>query len=276
MVHRISTLLVFAVSLACQPRVSSELSLPADPEPTSTPPKVAEPEVEGEFDVVRALDGAEKILAVIDATAGNPETAVADGYEMDSWLTDEGLRSLYYYGRSTLSLVVLGQLFGTQVYVSGPHSRDPDLHAEDFGHYDPLFVERVVETAIALGKDRQRVERTRPAFERRLRRQALTYLLVYQAIHRDPKWFAQFERDYLGVIGQPWSTSVRDTDLEPMMNGLDAQGFSWYEANTAAYFWVRREQDGSAAAWRRAIEALLAAYDVKVPAEPPGLPAGVQ
>jgi hypothetical protein len=281
-VFRIPTLLIFAASLACQPRVSSELALPADPVPNDQP-EIARPQVDGEFDVVRALDGAEQILAVIDATAANPEPAPADGYEMESWLTDEGLRSLYYYGRSALShgrsalsLAVLGELFGVPVHSSGPHGRDPDLLAEQFGHYDLRFVERVVEVATALGRDRARVERTRPAFERRLRRQALTYLLVYRAIHRDPEWFAQFERDYVAAIGAAYSTEIRSQDLEPMHAGFEGKGFSWYESNTAAYFWVRREQDGSATRWLRAIEALLAAYDVEIPAEPPGLPAGVR
>jgi hypothetical protein len=270
-------MLLVPLVLACQPRVSSELSLPLDSTTTKPPPQTAKPRVPpGEFDVVRALDGAERILVVIDRTAADPSLAVQDGYEMQSWLPDIGLRSLYYYARSELSLVTLGELFGTPVYVSGPHDRDPVLGSAEFGHYDPRFVERVVEAAEALARDSARVERTRPAFERQLRRQALTYLLVYRAIHRDPGWYTQFERDYLAASGSAESTFIRFDDLQPMNQAFEDGGFSWYEADTAAYFWVRREQDGSASTWVRAIEALLAAYAVAVPADPPGLPAGVQ
>jgi hypothetical protein len=270
-------MLLVPLSLACQPRVSSELSLPVDSTTTNSPPQTAKPRVPpGEFDVVGALDGVERILAVIDAAADNPGLVVQDGYEMQSWLTDLGLRSLYYYGRSELSLFMLGDLFGTPVYVSGPHDRDPDLGSAEFGHYDPRFVERVAEAAEALAGDAARVERTRPAFERRMRRQALTYLLVHRAIHHDPSWYTKFERDYLAASGSPDSTFIRFDDLQPMNQAFEDSGYSWYESDTAAYFWARREQDGSAAAWVRAIEALLGAYGVEVPSDPPGLPAGVQ
>ena len=274
--RRVSTLVSWSVviaSLACVPRVSSEITLP--PEPTSSAP--AQPQVASEqFDVLRALDGAERILAVIDQTSDNPALAVEDGYDMESWLDSIGLRSLYFYGRAELSLYVLDDLFATPVYLSGPHGRDPKLDAADFGHYNLVFVERVAEVAWALARDPARVERTRPAFERRLRRQALTYLLVHRAIHRDPAWFEQFERDAIAAQGGANSTFVGFDDLRPMNQAFEDSGYAWYEADTAAYFWVRREQDGSASAWVVAIEALLTAYAVEIPPEPPGLPAGAR
>lgn len=55
---------------------------------------------------------------------------------------------------------------------------------------------------------------TRGAFERQLRRQALTYLLVYEAIHRDPAWYAGARRHegiHHGLLATEPST--RDSKL---------------------------------------------------------------
>jgi hypothetical protein len=274
---RTASLLSLSLVLIACPRVSSEVSLPGEPGKSDPPPQTAKPQPDLDFDVVRALDGVERILAIIDATASDPDAAASvPPDQAGTWLFDQGLRSLYWYGRSELSLHVLGDLFGTPVYASGPHGKDPEYAAAEFGHYDPGFVERVVVVAEALAADRPRVERTRPAFERRLRRQAVTYLLVYRTIHRDPSWFADFQRDYLASIGTPDSTFARFDSLEPMAQAFEDQGWSFHEPVTAAHFWVRREQDGTAKTWVRALEALLAAYEVEVPRDPPGLPAGVR
>ena len=51
---------------------------------------------------------------------------------------------------------------------------------------------------------------------------------------------------------------------------------SWYESDTAAHFWLRRELDGTAALWRAALVTLLEAYGEPTQREPPGLPRSAQ
>ena len=225
------------------------------------------------FDLNAALAGAEQALLAVDRVRVNAGSPLRD--RMDTYLPEEGLRSLYYWAvEAKVPLWSVGGLFGTNVFVDGPHGEAPNYHADHFGSYNPEFVVRVTETARALGRDPARVERTRGAFERQLKRQAQTYLLVYDAIHRDPKWYEQFERTYTEQIGTPDSTFSSYDELNVMNEAFDAVGMSWYESDTAAYFWVRRELDGTAELWREAIVALLTAYGVDTQAEPPALPGG--
>lgn len=262
--------------IACAPRVSATLefndaSAPSKREPAKPPPAAKlQP-----FDLTRALDGVEHSLLALDALRSGPDQHQAyDADAMRSWLPTEGLRSLYYYASMRgLSLGVLAGLFDAAVFVGGPHVEQANFDAQSFGRYNPEFVRRVGVAAHALGEDRARVERTRPAFEGSLQRQALTYLLVFKAIHRDPAWYADFKRSYAASIGQRDSTFTLHNQLNPMCEAFETRGMTWYEANTAAYFWVRRDLDGTASLWFEAVEALLGAYGVATDGEPPGFPA---
>ena len=240
---------------------------------SSTPTQTREPGEGQGFDVEGALATAEHALLAVDEIRSRPGPRPYSSEEMYSYLEDEGLRSLYFYARLTdVSLWSLAATFDAPVFVDGPHGDHPSFEAESFGHYNPVFVERVTATARALANDRARVERTREAFERQLGRQALTYLLVYEAIHRDPAWYARLrdaEQRYLADRSAGFDIW---TEEEPMCEAFAAAGYSWYETATAASFWVRRDLDGTAAAWREAVEVLLHAYGVDTTIEPPGFP----
>jgi hypothetical protein len=272
-VHRFSPWLLLALT-TCTPRVPATLELgepPAHPR-TPAPTPTNEPRAPG-FDPNTALDGAELALLTIDQLRSRPGPNAYDEGEMDSYLTDQGLRSLYYYATvADLSLGAVGVLFATEVFIDGPHGQSPDFSASSFGRYNPEFVERVTVTARALGQDPARVERTREAFERQLRRQALTYLLVYEAIHRDPDWYTGLLLDYRAMLEDRDGGRIDWRTLTRMNEAFESAGMSWYETDTAAYFWLRRDFDGTAAAWREALEALLTAYGVDTRREPPFIP----
>jgi hypothetical protein len=268
--HLISCGLLLALT-SC-PRVPANLEVEQPPTSQSQRKTYVEAEPGASFDVEAALAGAEQALLALDRLRQPGQLHDA----MDTYLPDEGLRSLYSWAtRSNASLSMVGGLFETKVFVDGPHGEHPDFHATDrVGSYNPEFVTRVGETARALAGDPARVERTRGAFERQLQRQAVTYLLVDQAIHHDPTWYEQFKRRYAERIGTPDATFVAYDQLNVMSEQFEAIGSSWYEADTAAYFWVRRDLDGTAELWREAILALLTAYGVDLTNEqPPGYPA---
>ncbi len=268
----VSPCLLLALA-TCTPRVPANIEI--DEPPTGAPEANAlVREAPGaDFDVEVALDGAEQALLAIHDLRTRPRPQPYDHGEMYSYLPDQGLRALYYYGTvANISLWKVGSLFETTVFIDGPHGDHPDFLADSFGAYNPVFVERVAETAWALADDPARIARTRDAFDNQLRQQALTYLLVYEAIHRDPTWYAQFKQDYARELEQPGARFVRWEDLGRLNDAFAGAGMSWYETDTAATFWVRRDLDGTAALWREAVEALLTAYGVDTRAEPPTIP----
>jgi hypothetical protein len=269
----LSSLLVLL--LACTPQVSANISNSEQPPPVQVEAEPQASPTSGALDVVAALDASEALLVGLDQFLTGPERPYVNYEAMDSWLDEEGLRSLYWYvkqmSRTGLVLDGMSNIFGVPVFVSGPHTSELDYHASEFGHYNPEFVARLGQAARALGQDSARVARTREAFDRRLRRQAITYLMTYAAVHHDPAWFARITGEYAAQIERGDVDFAFYEEISPMAEAMDDRGFSWYETDTAAYFWMRRELDGTAAAWRDAISALLSAYGVSVE-DPPGLP----
>ena len=265
-------------AVGCQPRVSAEIVVE---EPA---PKIAAIESESgprasdaDFDVARALDVSERLLLGVDQLrrASSRRAGDFDYDAAQTWLPDEGLRSLYHHaaslGEGSL-LAMVGELFEAPVFMAGPHVGELDLSAPDFGRYDPVFVARVAQTAAALGQDRARVERTREAFNRLLRDQVTTYLTVHEAVHRDAEWFARYVADYEAQLGGGPKHFDAYDELRPMLETMSRQGHSWYEVSTASDFWVRRELDGTAAQWREAMVALLSAYGEPTSFRPPAFP----
>ncbi len=228
------------------------------------------------FDAYRALNGVEQLLLTLDPIIKSRDATETDADAMRSWITDAGLRSLYHATRKKTSIYALGALFGTKVFLSGPHGEHPNYDGKDFGHYNPEFVKRVRIVADLLSTDPERVERTRAAFEARLRRQAMTYRLVHKALHEDPAWYPGFRDKAVAAFGTDDATFVAYDELRPLVDAFNKDGYDDYETYTACYFWVRRDVDGTALAWVHALDSLLAAYGVKVPESAPGLPKGAR
>jgi hypothetical protein len=256
------------------PRVPASLTIDEAPPnaEASTRTNPAKPGEGADFDVDAALAGAERALLAVDAIRTQAGPREYDYDAMGSYLQDEGLRSLYFFARAAdVSLWTIGLLFDAPVFLDGPHADHPEYGADHFGGYNPVFVERVTRTARALGEDRARVARTQDAFDRQLRQQALCYLLVYEAIHRDPAWYARLVAAERARLVDPRAGDLW-AEQQPMVDAFAAAKLSWYEAATAISFWVRRDLDGTASAWRDALEALLVAYGVDTQVEPPGYP----
>jgi hypothetical protein len=254
----------------CTPRVPAALESEEPlaferepPGPASTDPG---------FNVEAALVGAEHTLLAMDwarRTGGYDQLA----NDMHTHLPDEGVRSLYYYASEhDVTVQVVGGLFGTPVFREGPHGKTLDFMAVSFGEYNPEFVDRLREAAQALAHDPARIERTRDAFDRLLRRQALTYLLVYDALHRDPVWYGEFKQSYEDYLRTGRRSGRFDETITTLEIVFEGSGYSLYETDTAVYFWVRRDIDDTDLLWLEAIEALLTAYGVDTRAEVPYRP----
>jgi len=271
----LALLVPISLLLACAPQVPAAIEAPPDRPPSEPRADASSGVPAPSFDVRAALADSERLLLALDTVMANREPRVdASIYErMHSGLLEQGLRSLYYYAtRAELSLPLLAAILGEPVFVSGPHGEHPNLESADFGRYNPAFVARVAETARALGRDGACVERTRPAFERWLRRQAQTYRLVYLALHHDPEWYAGFRAEYAAFLDGSGPKVDRYDELEPLLTGFQRAGMTWAETHTAIYFWLRRDIDETATLWFEALTALLEAYGELGASAPPGLP----
>ncbi len=186
------------------------------------------------------------------------------------------------------------QRFGGPVFVSGPHALGAerlDLSSDDFGRYNPAFVQWAVDAAlVAEGKPALRAS-TAAAYRLHVRPLARAYWLAHADLARDgfPEVLADIEtQDYVLYLrggpvpsyarnggdeeGKPWppgfSTRVFGYRNEPLAERLSegdryAYWRALYDLNAGTTFWLRRREDGTHGAFRDGLRQLLALYDAE-------------
>ena len=239
----------------------------------STPPPDSPPAF---ADVWAALSGTE--TASYDA---------CDGF-MSGYVSTYGARGLACTTNTRIPLRTLLARYSGSVYTSGPHSLDAsglsvDLLSDDFGHYDPEFVEWAVDNAIVGENDATVRALLAPVYRARFQQLARVYWSVYQNLasegypDRAPAGAPEAYAEYLasGVVPEmarteyyPGFTMTVFSDRNEALARDIAGPGEWhfgamYEANTAVGFWMRRRADGTQEAFRDGLERLLAAYDAE-------------
>jgi hypothetical protein len=154
------------------------------------------------------------------------------------------------------------------MYRSGPH---PDgqwnLHSEQFGHYNPAFVEWLAETLLPESRDAPMRRATQAAYDRHLRRLARVHWIAWRALNESPgirddvivgySALASGRGDYLFCALQPLIetvTPIAEAELDEVVH--------------AAGFWVRRQIDGTAPLFEQALCRALERYDPDFLARP--------
>ncbi len=143
-------------------------------------------------------------------------------------------------------------------FKSGPHTAGRlDLEQRSsFGHYDPRFVDWLVDRAIPGAKDAAFRARTQGSYDGMLRVPARCLFYARRFLAEDPR-AADMRKAY-----DAWIEGKGDSDPR----------WSWWEMMPGEYepqtiissgvaFWMRREKDGTADRFAAGLEKLLSAYD---------------
>ena len=169
----------------------------------------------------------------------------------------------------------LQRLSPVPVFLSGPH-QDALLLGEnavqdDFGRYNPAFVDWFVANAIPGAQDAELRAQTQPYYDANLRELADTFEVVYQATRADEDCFIR-ERDlYLDAIDsgsadyyyERWYSFLSPSFCgNPEGNNWDdmPQGYDGNVVKSAMAFWVRRSADGTIERWHDGLDKLRATY----------------
>lgn len=206
--------------------------------------------------------------------------------QMREYTGEEGLRALYCHVRDIFSYGHIEELAGMPVFLSGPHGDGKLLVREHtFGHYNPEFIDWVVEELLPQTTDGVYLAATQPIYDAYIRRMARAYHRIFVGLSHNLPHFDQ-ERQYLldmiagrrdwSYLGARWQAG----NIRGILGvDLAAEDLNWYHADTAIRFWQRRSIDGTADKMFAALEDVMTIFDPqwlagapRPPGEPPYLP----
>jgi len=191
--------------------------------------------------------------------------------EYYDYFPEGGLAIFYCHARSLLSLERLEALAGM------PSTREPPAGvpralALAFRHYDPRFVEWLRGALLPARADARFREQTQPIYDRYVAPLARQYLATRKLMAARRSWTEGEvrwvrERIERGELPERWYAEryeAIDAPVAPEPAGgltLDRTGWDANVGPNAIAFWIRRELDGSAAAFTAALDELVSIYD---------------
>lgn len=202
----------------------------------------------------------------------------------DTWVG--GVRQIYFELKPIMNLGKLMSLAPVPVFSSGPHREDFDLHAGDFGHYNPKFVDWALEHMIPAAGDPALLLGTQTVYDKYGSRIARYYELAYGYLQANPDVLqaavTQYAADLEQVAGVAHAEQFSNSD--PGMNlqehcrkfadseipkrkyvwsreAAGDAGGDFYVPVVACEFWIRRHLDGTDVKFHELLERLLRTYD---------------
>lgn len=186
---------------------------------------------------------------------------VRQGWDFDYGFQEgTGLLNTYEYVRSLCSYEALQSALPMRIFERGPHSKDSlDLtNPYDFGRYNPEFVELFRATAGNLLESEAFIAASRDGMRKHGLLEKLERLReMHGYIEANTEEFDRFKKEFEAAIaGKTWGKDDYRTRLP---KALDSEAY-WNWSETAYYFWVRREVDGTRGIWIHLINDILRAY----------------
>ena len=166
----------------------------------------------------------------------------------------------YEYLRSLCSYEALQSALPMRIFERGPHATDSlDLtNPFEFGHYNPEFVEHFHASLRKLLENEAFITASRDGVKKHGLLEKLERLReMHGYIEANTEEFARFKKEFEAAIAE--NTWGKDDYRTRMPKALDSEAY-WNWSETAYYFWVRRELDGTRARWIHLINDILRAY----------------
>lgn len=186
---------------------------------------------------------------------------VRKGWDFDyGFQGGAGMLNTYEYLRSLCSYEDLQSMLPMQIYRRGPHTADSlDLNSPfDFGRYNPEFVAHFHATVRTLLENDAFIAASRGGMRKHGLLEKLERLReIHEYIEGAPEEFAQFKKQFEASIAD--KTWGKGEYRDRMPKALDTDRY-WNWSESAYYFWVRRDLDGTKEGWINVINDILRAY----------------
>jgi hypothetical protein len=180
-----------------------------------------------------------------------------------TWVPEFGIRGKYFSNKNLLSIGSIVGLIGEPIFLLGPHNPDMNFKSGSFGQYNPKFLKKLNKELKAVLADKDFVAKAKPLYDQYL----LRYLRMFATAHQEALGnkkdraaaIAEYEKqiatnpDAAGMAMQEYFRQFADLK--------EGEGYSWYEANTAAVFWVRRAIDQTDADFLALLKTVMKTFD---------------
>lgn len=178
-----------------------------------------------------------------------------------TWL-DVGFRSKYAMAKKYASLATLETVFGTSVFIRGPHQGEMNFNSTtSFGYYNSDFLDKLQTSITTALKNPLFNKMAKQAYHKHFKSMALSYQNAYYYLNADPESVKELSTTYLQQLNKPAgisSGSFRETfrgyaDHKHFSTDAEREAYEaknpnadWYEEVIAPAFWLRRSIDGTA------------------------------
>lgn len=189
-----------------------------------------------------------------------------DYEQSTTWLPELGIRGKYYANQKILSILKVVSVVGEPLFVSGPHDENMDYTSpDDFGHYNPVFIERVKVLLEKALKDKSFKKKAQALYESTFKNYARCYWSSYQRVIKDKDIKNEYLKGYRNLIKE----GVADAGFQiqqsfnDLANEYEAKGLDWYEFTVTATFWLRRSIDGTEDEFYDLLSLVMSKFDKK-------------
>lgn len=195
----------------------------------------------------------------------------------DGWV--RGVRDLYQRLKLLMSLGKAQSLSPVPIFLKGPHQEDFELHASEFGYYNPAFLIWAKANVIPAKNNKILRDLTLPFYNRFMREMAWVYYLSYEHLNAHVDLRDRVKDAYLLQLkngregGFYLQQLLRDypdrheAEMQKLFGDM-----AWYYWVVASGFWIRRHIDTTDVTFFEILEDLLSTYDADWLANPPKLP----
>jgi hypothetical protein len=178
-----------------------------------------------------------------------------------SYLPDLGVRVRYDRAKPELAKAIVEGIVGKKAFLKGPHANGVDCSSASFGYYDPAFLTQLQEVLKTTLGSKVFVDKFGATYDAELKGYLRTYYLSYEAGTSRP----EVEKAYLQMLEDPEKAAEAGFYLQEAFrshaDGLEADGYDWYESVTCPAFWLRRSIDGTADEFYSLLTLMLNTFD---------------
>jgi hypothetical protein len=187
-----------------------------------------------------------------------------------------GIQAFWCHRPSTATLAALQKLAGVDIFSSGPHTNgDLDLHAATFGHYNPAFVQWLVENGVS-DRDSSVRKATQSAYDSKLKPLAEVFWKTHAKIAKNSACFEREKSAYADAIANGKTDGFVGRYgffMNPFYCDHDPADWDFLNSNgsfgdldpnvvqTVVGFWVRRSLDGTMASFAEGLKKLVTSYE---------------